>query len=84
MSAMEYRSVEDSESESFLSIPGFFSSRMEEMPGFPPLPHTVMPQSSCQDLILASPYSNPVAVMNLRVEAAMDADAGRYQAQALV
>jgi hypothetical protein len=24
--------------------PGLFSSRMEEMPGFPPLPHTVMPR----------------------------------------
>jgi hypothetical protein len=24
--------------------PGLFSSRMEEMPSFPPLPHTVMPR----------------------------------------
>ena len=67
-----------------LNISGLFSSRMEEMPGFPPLPHTVMPRSSCQDLILASPCSNPADVMNLRVDAAMDADAGRYQGQALV
>src|SRR3954454_21941864 len=42
------------------------------------------PIPSCQDLILASPCSNPADVMRLRVEAPLDADAGKYQGQALV
>ena len=42
------------------------------------------PIPSCQDLILASPGTNLADVMKLLVEAAMNADAGRYQGQALV
>jgi hypothetical protein len=36
--------------------------------------------SSCQDLILASPGTNPVDVIRLRVEASLEVDAERGQA----
>jgi hypothetical protein len=51
---------------------GLFGFRMKESK-LPPRPRIVMPQSSCQDLILASPGASLVDVMKVRVEASMSA-----------